>query len=307
MIYNTFITNPVRPDYIERNLDTLYRFTDGNFRVIVVDQTADGVYQQVKDAAHVYLRPHRNLGFSKSMNEGIIHALRWGSKFITVMNDDVEFMNHRWWDGVIETFDMDEKILAVNPECPRIPGWGYGLDHGQYLDLLPYKTEYTDEDYNFLLAGEFNDVRETFNPLFEAKGRQNTFPTHKVGVIDGIATWCTIFKRECLETFGLFEERYYPGGGEDYDYNARVYREKKRMVGTTKSWVWHWWGQSKDVLEDRGKSLPALDKLKWCNPHLLWPEDKNGGQEMDPWGHWTDKDGNKIPMYRDPEIGIIDI
>ena len=80
------------------------------------------------------------------------------------------------------------------------------------------------------------------------------------------------------------------------------------MVGTTLSWVWHWWGSSKDNQGDmEGKSLPIIKELKWMNPDALWPPEKNNGKKMDPWGKWTDKEGNKHPLYRIPEIGIIDI
>ena len=98
-----------------------------------------------------------------------------------------------------------------------------------------------------MLKGEFKN--------WEKKGELNSpaplpdsFPLKREGVVDAVAMWFIIFKRECFERFGLFDERFYPGGAEDYDYNARVYREKGRLVGTTKSWVWHHWGMSKDTL-----------------------------------------------------------
>ncbi len=299
MIHNTYVFNPVRPDFIKRAITTLYKYTDMSAsRVIIVDQTADGVYEQVKDAAHLYLRPHRNLGFAKSMNEGIIHGLHWNSKYITCANDDIEVINKNWWDGIEETFGVDEKIMAVNPMSTREPGWGYGLPHGEYIDILPYKKEYSQEDYDFLLKGDFEKV----------EGLPDTFPRKKVGVIDAIATWFTVFKSDSFQKFGLFDENYYPGGGEDYDMNARIYREGYRMVGTTRSWMWHWWGSSKDSTgEYKGKGLPVLDDLRWMNPDILWPPEKNNGQVMDPWGKWTDAKGNKHPMYRDPKIGVIDI
>jgi len=310
MIDCVFIVNPIRKDFIERCLETLHKHTHIDFRVIVVDQTLDGLYENIKDKVHMYLRPHRNLGFSKSMNEGIIHAMHWKAPYIMVMNDDLEFMDDRWWDGIIETFKSDERIMAVNPMSPREPGWGYGLEHGTYFELLDYKKEYTKEEYDWLLEGDFTEKKKEFDHLFEAVGRQNTFPDKKVGMIDAIATWGTVFKRECIEKFGLFDERFYPGGGEDYDYNARVYREGYRMVGTTRSWVWHWWGSSKDQQDDsqkRGKSYPIEDKYRWMNPDFLWPPEKNNGQIMDPWGKWTDEKGEKHPMYRVEEIGVVDI
>lgn len=314
MINSTFVFNPIRYDLIEKALKSLYKFTDmQDNRVIVIDQTKNGLFEEwgiwsnIRPFIHLYIRPYRNLGFSKSMNEGIIHGLRWNSKYIVCANDDIEFIDSRWWNGILETFSQDEKIMAVNPMSVREPGWGYGLDHGIYIDLLPYK-EFTKEDYDYLLNGDFSNLDEKL---------PKTFPRKKTGVIDAIATWCTIFKKESFEKFGLFEERYYPGGGEDYDMNARIYREGYRAVGTTKSWVWHWWGSSKDTQEHLTQSLPIKKELCWMNPDLLWPKEKNLSwnketqqmepKEYDPWGKVTLKDGSKSPMYRDKTIGIVDM
>lgn len=298
MINNTFVFNPVRTDFIKRAIDTLYLFTDmSHSKVIVVDQTLEGLDLDM-EKVHLVLRPHRNLGFSKSMNEGIIHGMRWGSKYITCANDDIEYMDKRWWQGIEDTFEKyGDKVLAVNPMSPREPGWGYGLPHGENIDLLPYK-EFTEADYDYLLKGDFSAVQ----------GLPATFPRQKNGVIDAIATWHTTFRADAFEKIGLFEEKYYPGGGEDYDLNARAYREGYRMLGSTLSWVWHWWGSSKDQ-ESVAKTmnLPIVDELRWSKPHELWPSENNGGQSMDPWGKWTDEKGAKHPMYRDPEIGVVEI
>lgn len=299
MIHNTFIFNPVRPDFIEKALETLYRHTDmSQSRVIVVDQTKQGLQLDPR-LVHLILRPHRNLGFSKSMNEGIIHGLYWGSKYITCANDDIEYMDNRWWDGIEETFKRyGDSVLAVNPMSPREPGWGYGLPHGENIDLLPYK-DFTKEDYDYLLKGDFSSLDSSL---------PKTFPRKKSGVIDAIATWHTTFRREMFEKIGLFEERYYPGGGEDYDLNARAYREGYRMLGTTLSWVWHWWGKSKDSEGDfKETGLSIVDELRWSKSGELWPTDQNGGQSMDPWGRWTDEHGVKHPMARDATIGVVDI
>lgn len=309
MILNTFIYVPVRTDYIHKCLDSLYKYTDmTNNRVIVVDQTLNGL-QLSRDQVHLVLRPHRNLGFAKANNEGIIHALRWGSQYVTCANEDIEYMDPRWWSGILETFDnLGERCVAVNPMSPREPGWGYGWEHGKYIDLLPYK-QFTPEDYDYLLKGDFSTV----------EGLPDTYPRQKTGVIDAIATWHTTFNRKHFSRVGLFDERYYPGGGEDYDLNGRTYKQDLRMVGTTKSWVWHWWGQSKDVTgEYQGTSLPILDSLRWMNPDALWPPERNFSwnekeQKMvptgfDPWGKVTLSDKQtKMPMYRVPEIDIVDL
>jgi GT2 family glycosyltransferase len=307
MINVTFVINPVRPTFINKCLETLYKYTDmTDKRVVVVDQTLDGLPDDKR--IHLKLRPHRNLGFSKSMNEGIIHGYQWSSAYVVCMNDDIEFINKAWWDGIIETFNQDPRIMGVNPMSPREPGWGYGWDHGKYIDLIEYKEEYDEKDYQYLLKGDFSQVQ----------GLPDTFPRQKTGVIDGIATWCTVFKREFFDKFGLFEERYYPGGGEDYDMDARCYREGYRMVGTTRSWVWHHWGSSKDYQEKvNDTGLPIVPELCWANGDALWnpeinltwndKEKKMVPMHFDPWGKVTLQDGSKKPMIRDEKIGITDI
>lgn len=310
MIDTVFTFNPVRGDFIQKALDSLYKYTDmTNNRVIVVDQTEEGL-KLYRDQVHLMLRPNRNLGFAKAHNEATIHALRWGAKYVVNCNDDVQWMNSKWWNGILETFASDPKILAVNPECPRIPMWGYGRPHGEYTDIIPYKEEFTDADYDYLLAGNFEEVAKRYPDL------PASFPLHKEGVTDAVAMWMTIFKAECFEKIGLFDERYYPGSGEDYDLDGRIYRDGYRVVGTTKSWTWHHWGQSKDNgSEFTGKGLPIDDTLVWNNMDELWPPEKNlswNGKEMvpksmDPWGHVTLQDGSKKPMYRVPTIHVVDI
>src|SRR3990172_5712832 len=95
----TFVFNPVLTQFIRPALESLYKFTPINFRVVVVDQTKDGVYGLVHDLADLIIRnPKRlNLGFAKSMNEGIIHGLQWGSKYVAACNDDTLAIDPRWW------------------------------------------------------------------------------------------------------------------------------------------------------------------------------------------------------------------
>jgi len=300
-IQSTFIFNPVRNDFLGRAIETLYKYTDmTNNKVIVVDQTKSGWIGRIPEKVHLWLTPHRNLGFAKSHNEGILHALHWGSKYIVCANDDIEFINKAWWQGVLDTFAMEDKIMAVNPESPRIPLWGYGRPHGEYVDILKHKKEYTQEDYDYLLAGDFKDWQDVGELKSQEPVLPASFPLKKEGVCDAVAMWLTCFKRECFERFGLFDERFYPGGGEDYDYDARVYREGGRLVGTTKSWAWHWWGGSKDTV---GKLDANIDKeLCWQDNSYLWPKERNEGKQMDPWGKV-----NGRPMYRRPEIGVVEI
>jgi glycosyltransferase involved in cell wall biosynthesis len=302
---NTFSVAVVLPTFINRFLETLEKYTEPNYQVIVVDNSREGVLNRIHGKVTCYLRPHHNLGFAQSHNIAMKLAT---TRYITCANDDVEFVDNRWWQGILETFAQNgDNVVAVNPSSIKIPGWGYGLPGDFYL--LPYQESYTKQDYDFLLSGKFDSV-----PDLPA-----TYPRQSQWVIDGIATWCTVFDTERMNTalaeekhqFGVenpynlyFDEKFYPGGGEDYDLNARMYRLGRRMIGTSRSWVYHHWSSTRNH-EDL---LPTIEQNRvWNNLDELWPSSLNAGHKMDLWGHWTMPDGTQKPMKRICHITAADL
>ena len=270
---NTFVVPFIRNDYIQGFLKSLYEFTDPEtFRVIVIDQSPNGVHEEIADKVHVYLRPYRNLGFAKAMNMGIKLA---DTEFVSCYNDDVEFINKKWWPGIMEQFEkIGPTCFAVNPSSPKEAAWGYGhkapegrvltedgrgvvwVKDGKPLDLEECRTE---EGYDWLLQ-------------------------RNRGWVDGIALWGPTFRRKVFDEIGLFDERFYPGGGEDYDLNARAYdadwgesKTRYRMVGTSLSFVYHHWGTSgspdtsqanKDEINKQG--IVFDNQYRWNNWTSLW-------------------------------------
>ncbi len=302
-MYELVIVIPIiRTDFVEKSLETLYKNTDpGLVKVIVIDQSMECMYEKVKKYNVHYVKPSRNLGFAKAANEGIAIAKRQGVQYIGVLNDDTEFMHPSWWAGIKEQFTEDNTILCVNPESPRVPLWGYGRKHDEYVDIIDYKEQYSDEDLAYLKAGNY----ESLDQKYTKEQIPDAFPRQKRGVIDAIAMWFPIFKSEFFDRVGYFDERFYPGGGEDYDLNARAYRKNYRLVSTMKSWVWHWWGQSKDKASELPEGLNIFDKdLRWNDNNYLWPPELNNGQGMDPWGYYKDKDGQRKPYNRVEEVAV---
>ena len=283
-----YIFCPIQEKYISRALYTLYKYSKpDSFRVIVIDQTkhgfSDEVRKYVTPLIHLYMHPYRNLGYAKAMNEGLIHALHWKTPLICPSNDDIEIIDPRWLDGIKETFALRPKIGCVVPMSPRVAGWGYGVPG--YPEVLPYKEEYSKEDYDYLLKGNFSN-KDAILPKTMPRTIGNT-------VVDGAVFTMPYFSRKCLQDVGLMDEHFYPGSGEDTDWNARAYQKGWRVLSTSKSWIWHWWSKSKDLfasgeLED--SYYKPKDHPYWNNHSDLWPEG------FDIWGR---KDGKILPRKKE--------
>lgn len=301
-ITNTFVIPVLRSDYIHKCIETLYKYTPNNFKVVVVDQTLKGLPDI--EGVHLKLRPHRNLGFSKACNEGIIHGLHWKTDYITCWNDDVECIHEDWWQGILDTFNMESvnEVLVVNPESVRIPLWGYGRPPSEYVEVLDYREGFDDKSYQFLLDGHFQHLKQKYPNL------PDSFPLEYHGVCDAVAAWGTVFKRKYFDLIGLWDERFYPGGAEDYDAMTRIYSKNYRAVGTRKSWVWHWWGKSKDEQKKAQEtSMPIEADRHWADLTYLWPPEFNEGHALDVWGKYDSVDGTKKPFKRRSEIGVVEI
>ena len=307
---NTFIIPIIKGYHIGRFLETLYKYTPDNFYVYVIDQCInDDAYLKYHDKVHFWIKSYRNLGFAKGMNTGIRLAQ---TKYITLANDDLEFMHKSWWQGIEDSFATDSRIVAVNPMSPKEGAFGYGLTQenngtwvppkefirdGEFVvPKLPdgtgmkYKEEFTEEEYQWLLNEH-------------PRWKKNTF-------CDGLCMWCTTFRTDWLRENGPLDERFYPGNGEDYDINGRAYscawpierdvcdeKYHMRMVSTTKSWVWHHWGTSK---EEQQKA-PNMSRESWNHLNLLWPD----GYDL--WGHKTLPDGLKVPYKRLKDVFIDEV
>lgn len=294
MPINTIIIPIIRDDNIGKCLETLEKFAGHEYRVIVIDQTGDTkAYEKYHEFAHLWISAYRNLGFSKAMNTGIRLA---DTEYVTLLNDDVEFINTKWWQGILDTFATDERIVAVNPMSPKEASWGYGYRSDNKDTWQPPKGFVCNEDKEFvyperdgkgLFYQEFND--EDYDFLLNNHPRWT-----KDTMCDGMAMWCAVIKKKTFDELGLLEERFFPGGGEDYDFNCRAYSKGYRMVGSTKSWVWHHWSSSRNMVIPEEKKSYFASRPRWNANEQLW------GNEFDIWGR--DKSGNPLKRLKSLHI-----
>ena len=273
----TFIIPIIRPDLIERCLETLYEYTKG-FYVYVIDQTAKGIdatklrnkYKNLMIIRTPKSDVHYtgNLGFAQGANLGIRLVQ---TPYFCMLNDDCEMINSKWLDAVFDTFDVvnkatpDRPAIMVNPASIKLPDWSVGRPKGDDFYIIPYKKDYSEEDWRHLVK----DKHYVNDQLTLMPG----------SVIDGVTMYCSIVDTKKFLEVGYLPEQMFPGGGEDYWYCALLSMFGYRAVGTTLSWVFHHWSKSFAALQDKEdvKSL-AQPELHHNNNHEDW------GPRFDIWG-----------------------
>jgi len=279
---NTFIIPIIRGDLIERCLETLYAYTPDNFYVIIVDQTARGIDMSLRDRFKnlMIIRTPRtdthftgNLGHSQATNLGVSLVQ---TPYVTFLNDDVEFVNIGWWQGIVDTFIKVERAtptrpaLLINAASIKLPDWSVGLPKGQDHYILPYKEKYTEEDWRWLIdEPHYVNERMTIEPGT---------------VIDGINLYCSVADTKRLLEVGLIDEFWYPGNANDYDLCCRASMFGYRCIGTTLSWVFHHWSRSfQSVDEEQDMRQLVQDELKHSDLREKW------GERHDMWGVYCQK------------------
>lgn len=276
----TIIIPVIRRDLLARCLETLYRYTPPLFYVIIIDQTVEGLDATVLRNQYKNLMVIRtpktdthttgNLGFAKATNLGISLV---ETPYFMMLNDDTEMINRSWWWGVLDTFkDVADKTperpaVLVSPASLKLADWSVGRDKGDDFYILPYKIKYSQEDYDFLL-NEDHYINEHL--------------TIKPGsVFDGVVMYGSVCHTQRFLDVGYLNEAYYPGGAEDYDWNARANMRGYRCVGTTLAWMYHHWSQSLNSEE----ILPLVDeRLRMGDHNKVWGQREDGSNIFDTWG-----------------------
>lgn len=250
MIENTFIiptlNNLTRREEGSAGLleavESLYKFTPHNFKIIVIFNGTDADYVKAKellgDKVHLWVKPHRNLGFGKSMNLGIRLA---DTEYVTLANDDVEVLYDTWWQETMALFAENPKLGGFNPHSfinKRHTG-----DRAVQFEI---KDEYTPED----IAA----MKQVF---------------HNERYYSGlICTFFTICRKAMFDQIGLFDESFGLGSGEDYDLCVRATRAGYAMAGGSKVMVRHWWGGTKDNLPVDKNFTSNYDLIAAGNQHM---------------------------------------
>lgn len=289
--FNTFVIVVTVPHAgIDKCLETLYRYTEpGSFYVFIIDQTIEGLdstklRNQYKNLLIIRtpksdVHHTGNLGHSQATNLGISLV---ETPYVTLLNDDVEFVSPDWWQGVLDTFQKveeqtpDRPALMVNPASIKLPDWSIGSNKGDDFFILPYKENYSKEDYQSLVNDKhFINERLTLQPG---------------SVIDGVNLYCSVCDTKWLNEVGRIDDYWYTGSANDYDLSCRAGMFGYRCVGTTLSWVFHHW--SKTFHSDEEMRQLVQPELSHGDLRDKW------GDRLDIWGVKCNRKENTETRYR---------
>jgi len=238
-------------EHLDECLETLRRLTPEDVlgKVILIDQNP--VYKDYGKLVDIHLRTD-NLGFAKACNTGIRLS---DSEYVMCCNDDVRFINKKWWKGIEDAFKRYPVALFISPHSIRDPDQNRGSEVYTMEGMEKYEHEdMPDEVYDTLLSD---------------------FMYH-----GGICFYAPIFKRENLDKLvgsvlgkAWFNEAFRYGGGEDYAMQWHAGRSGFMTIATAQSWIMHRWHQTKHPLT--GEIGTKYDGDTWFGVYSLKDEEGN--------------------------------
>jgi GT2 family glycosyltransferase len=217
-----------------------------DFELIFVDNgSKDGTLKYLKNLQLTnnnlqIITNDTNLGFAKANNQGIKVS---SGEYILLLNNDV-ILTPKWLEKMLRCIESDESIGVVGPLT----------NHAVGQQVVNYPFSKKDVDIN------------KFAVLMEMKYGGVYEQTHR------IIGFCMLIKREVIEKVGLLDERFGPGGFEDYDYCLRVNQHGYKIMIAKDVFVYHLGGRgySKNDLDYNSLRKQNFEIFvdKWCKKAL---------------------------------------
>ena len=243
------VTHHGSGEMLNRCLDSVSR-AGGMEHVVVVDNSGRSVSSESSGSATINSLQVENRGFGAAVNAGV-DRLRQSfgvndSSLIAVLNDDVE-VTKGWLDPLIEAFDSDPSIGAVQPklllagtEPAQINGVGVELDRSG--------------------AGVDIGFGELDGPLWEE--------SRPIDIFTGGAV---VLRLSFLRDLGGFDEHYFLYY-EDVDLELRGRERGWRYLCQPSSLVWHAPGTTTNALGDQRRYLQERNRI-WVAARFGSPGD----------------------------------
>jgi len=197
-----------------------------NYEILIVDNgSTDGSQEAFRQKYPdiTLIENPKNLGFAEGNNIGMRYALKSGSDYILLLNNDTT-VDQIFLDELIKWAEMDEKVGILGPkiyfyhEPKRI--WFLGANINLWTGRISYIGR------NQIDRGQFEDIKE----------------------VDYVAGCAILVKREVIEKIGLLDKRYF-FYYEDTDWCARAKKAGYSVIFVPEAKIWHKIGASSGKIE----------------------------------------------------------
>lgn len=202
--------------FTRRCVESILRHSEDRYELILVDNgSADGTagyFHELEARSGLPLtliRNMRNNGVSGALNQGIAAA---HGDYVCYLNNDT-LATRGWLDGLRACAQSDARIGIVGC-CTNPPAASESGFHD--IDGLrsPQEVERTAALISLVKKGQVKEAHY-------------------------IHGFCMFIKREVIEKIGLFDERFFPCGCEDFDYSLRCRQAGYRLVNAQDVYVYH--------------------------------------------------------------------
>jgi GT2 family glycosyltransferase len=166
-------------------------------KVVVIDNAStDGSTEmlQTNFPAAELIKNIENAGFSRANNQGIRHALANNAEYVLLLNNDVEIIDEKWLENLIDVFESDKKIGILGCKL-----------------LFPNgKIQHTGGIIN--LSGGHN----------RGEGEKDAGQYDKIEFFNFVTGAVLIIKSSVIYKIGLLDEGFTPLYYEDVDWCVRA-------------------------------------------------------------------------------------
>lgn len=197
-------------------LNSLSKITWPNYEIIIVDNSStDGSVDFIKkNYPSIFLIENKeNLGFAAACNQGIKLALKHGTDYILLLNNDT-IVAHDFLEKMVTTAESDKKIGIVGAKI--------------YYDDEPKKIWFAGGDFIWWrVSGKHRFWQKLDKP--ESAG---------IRLSDFITGCVMLIKKEVFFDIGFFYEPYFLSV-EDLDFCWRAKKKGWKIVVNLDAKIWH--------------------------------------------------------------------
>lgn len=218
----------------KENLDITVIVVDNGSKDNTVKVLKNYKFSQMK---YKLLANNDNLGFADGNNTGIRYALKTGSDYIILMNNDV-VVPKDLIVNLVKVIKVDPKIGLVSPKMYFAPGYEF------------HKEKYKKADLGKVIwyAGGEIDWKNVYS-IHRGVDEVDRGQYDKKIETDVANAACVIIKREVLTKLKGLDSKYYLYW-EDADLCRRARLNGWKIVYTPKAYLWHKVSQSSGIGSD---------------------------------------------------------